>query len=406
LTEPNPHVIPLNERTPTRLPKDSIPDNVGELLWRDHGERILVQFPSPKTDHDWELTPQGWVGYIAVAEDHVFWLQPKTNIHNLFRMLEYAYQLKSFHVLDGEVDCGSLEEFYERLANIFAGRVLNRTRRGLYRSYVAESNDLPYVRGQLDVRRTAQALWDVRLHCHYQTHTPDIEENQLLAWTLHRITRCDITLERSLPAVRRAFRALRGVVELRPFRPSNCVGRLYNRLNEDYQPMHALCRFFLENSGPTHDLGNRKMLPFLVNMDRLFELFVAEWLRSHLPPRWSLEVQDRVYIGPEHNWYFEIDLVLCRQHDRKPICVLDTKYKTHKTKADDIGQVVAYAASKSCQHAVLIYPTAVEPPLDARIGDTRVRSLPFSLDGDLEQTGSDFLDDLFAMLEPLASLKH
>ena len=399
MTQSAPHQIALKEREPTHLPKDSIPGSVGEALWRDHGERILVEFPSPKTGDDWELTPQGWAGYIAVEGGYVFWLQPKTDIQNLFRMLEYAYQLKSFHVLDGEVKCGSLEEFYERLANIFAGRVLNRTRRGLYRSYVAESNDLPYVRGQLDVRRTAQAPWDVRLHCHYQTHTPDIEENQLIAWTLQRITRCDITLERSLPAVRRAFRALRGAVELRPFRPSDCVGRLYNRLNEDYQPMHALCRFFLENSGPTHDLGNRKMLPFLVNMDRLFELFVAEWLRAHLPSGWSLETQERVYIGAEQDWYFEIDLVLCSEGNCGPVCVLDTKYKTRKTAADDIAQVVAYAASKSCQHAVLIYPTAVGPRLDARIGDTRVRSLSFSLDGDLDQAGSDFLVDLFAAIE-------
>ena len=54
-----------------------------------------------------------------------------------------------------------------------------------------------------------------------------------------------------------------------PVGADRCVGRTYNRLNADYEPMHALCRFFLENSGPAHARGDRSMLPFLVNMPRL-----------------------------------------------------------------------------------------------------------------------------------------
>ena len=390
--------IALKEHKPTRLPKDAIPSDVGEALWREHGKLISVEFPSPKTDHEWELVPQGWVGYFAVAEDFVFWLQPKVEILNLFRMLEYAYRLKSFRFLDGEIESSSLEDFYERLANVLAKRVLDRARRGLYRSYVPESNDLPYVRGQMDVQRTVQSPWDVKLHCHYQLHTPDIEENQILAWTLLRITRSDITLERSLPAVRRAYRTLQGTVDLKQFRPHDCVDRLYHRLNEDYQPLHALCRFFLENTGPSHNVGNRKMLPFLVNMDRLFEQFVAEWLRLHLPPEWSIESQERVYIGDDQNWYFEVDLVLYRADTSEPVCVLDTKYKAYKSSSDDIAQVVAYAGSKSCKHAVLIYPTVVEPILDEYVGEVRVRSLTFSLDGDLEDGGRKFAEELLARL--------
>ncbi|MCX7038200.1 MAG: hypothetical protein NT005_03560 [Spirochaetes bacterium] len=43
-----------------------------------------------------------------------------------------------------------------------------------------------------------------------------------------------------------------------------------------------MCRFFLESSGPTHEPGGNLMLPFLVDMARLFELFVAEWLQQHI----------------------------------------------------------------------------------------------------------------------------
>ena len=77
------------------------------------------------------------------------------------------------------------------------------------------------------------------------------------------------------------------------------------------------------------------------------------------------------------------------------LLVLDTKYKApDRPGNDDISQVVTYANIKDCQEAVLIYPTPLN--LDVMIGKIRVRSLTFSLDGDLEQAGSRFLDDLLS----------
>lgn len=47
------------------------------------------------------------------------------------------------------------------------------------------------------------------------------------------------------------------------------MGRFYNRLNQDYEPMHGLCWFFLENIGPTHEQGEHTILPFLVDKGRI-----------------------------------------------------------------------------------------------------------------------------------------
>lgn len=74
-------------------------------------------------------------------------------------------------------------------------------------------------------------------------------------------------------------------------------------------------------------------------------------------------------------------------------CVLDTKYKT-KLESDDVKQVVAYAVSKGSRQAVLVYPAALNSPLNTSVGDVRVRSLTFSLDGNLEDAGEAFLRDL------------
>ncbi|MDB5034978.1 MAG: hypothetical protein JWQ98_2219 [Chlorobi bacterium] len=36
----------------------------------------------------------------------------------------------------------------------------------------------------------------------------------------------------------------------------------YNRLNGDYPPLHALCRFFLKQAGLVHERGGFETIPF------------------------------------------------------------------------------------------------------------------------------------------------
>ena len=389
--------IRLTEYVPTRFPHDAIPDGLGEILWRNYSSQVAVDFPSPKTDGQWQLTSQGWVGYIPLTPDLSLALQPKVELGNLFRMLEYAYRLKSFRFLEGLVECQSLEEFYERLANVLAKRVLDRGRKGFYRAYLPETERLPYVRGRLDVRRVIQTPWDVKLQCHYEEHTADIEENQIIAWTLFQIARSGRCSERVLPTVRRAYRALRGLVSVQPCGPLDCVGRLYNRLNDDYHPLHALCRFLLERSGPSHEMGDRTVLPFLVNMASLYELFVAEWLKVHLPFNVSLRAQEKVNIGEGDVLSFDIDLVLYDAEIGEARCVLDTKYKAkEKPDADDVKQVVAYAEMRGCRRAILVYPVPLSNPLDGWAGNIRVQSMTFSLKDDLEEAGQSFMQRLLS----------
>jgi 5-methylcytosine-specific restriction enzyme subunit McrC len=87
--------------------------------------------------------------------------------------------------------------------------------------------------------------------------------------------------------------------------------------------MHALCRFFLDQSGPGHQNGVHTMLPFLVNMARLYELFVAEWLKGHLPAGWSIKTQEIITIGQASEIKFNIDLAHYDGSNNTPCCVLE-----------------------------------------------------------------------------------
>ncbi|MBN1878400.1 MAG: restriction endonuclease [Anaerolineae bacterium] len=398
----NAATLSLKEYETTYIAREHIPYNVGERLYRDYGSQVNVEFPSPKTHNRWALTSQGWVGYIPLDERLSLVLKPKVPLHNLFGMLEYAYRLKSFQFLDADLmQCQSLEAFYERLAHILALRVLERGRKGFYRAYLDRADQLPYVSGRVDMRYLMQHPCDPHLRCHYEDHTADIADNQILAWTLRHILHSGICTEYTLPAIRQAYRALQGLATLHPYTPQDCVARLYHRLNADYHPMHALCRFFLEHSGPSHKVGEHTFIPFLVNMARLYELFVAEWLTRNLDPaRFQLKAQDTVTIGEHQNLRFNIDLTLYDTKTQSPICVLDTKYKAPDVPSQsDLSQVVMYAELKQCQDACLIYPTDLQVlPLKTPVGQIRIHTLTFSVAGNLEEGGHTFLRSLKEIL--------
>jgi len=136
------------------------------------------------------------------------------------------------------------------------------------------------------------------------------------------------------------------------------------------------------------------MIPFLVDMAKLYELFVAEWLKAQKLLNFVVKSHEEIVIGQDGRIKFNIDLVVYERDSQKALFVLDTKYKAPDHPGnDDISQVVTYATSKGCHEAILIYPKPLN--LDERVGKIRVRSLTFSLDGDLEEAGSRFLYDLF-----------
>jgi 5-methylcytosine-specific restriction enzyme subunit McrC len=388
VTAPAPRLLAIPEYSWTDLPEDAVPSELGERIHNLYGEQVTVDPPTFKNGRRWRFGAQGSVGYLPLPDGWGIRLVPKTPIANLVRMLEYAYGLDSLKFFDQLSPADTLEEFFSELAGILARRVLDRVRRGLYRQYVPERERLPYLRGRLAVTERLRRPWDHHFACSYEEQLSDVEENQILATTLRLALRSGLCRAEVVPTVRRAYKALEPFVASPAFRAEECVGRFYNRLNADYEPMHALCRFFLDNAAPGHAGGEHSSLPFVVRMDQLFERFVAEWLKRHLPPELELDIQEDVRLSGHGQVSFRIDLVLYRTGTRTPIAVLDTKYKVAEgPSSDDFAQVVTYAQLKGCVEAMLVYPAALPRPLDVGLRDVRIRSLTFDLGGDLDMAG-------------------
>lgn len=384
-----PMVISLPEYQPCRLEQTTLSKEMAQRLATDFASHIAVK--SLWQTDQWELTNLGRVGYIPLTPELHIRLESKVPLSNLFGMVEYVFDLHSLQFLPGVMNCQTLEGFYERLALKLAELILQRMRQGLYRAYIPHTGRLAYLRGRLAVDQLSRQPGQVNLPCRYQEQTADIADNQILVWTLRQILRSGLCRRPAVQTtLQQAYRALQKTVRPLPYTPNDCVDRPYQRLNEDYRPLHHLCRFFLETTGPAQAAGNYLMLPFVINMATLYEQFVAAWLKQHLPPRFQLKTQERVDLDQTGHSYFRIDLVLYDLTVDRPVSVLDTKYKIEASQTD-LHQVTAYATSKHCRQAVLIYPTLSPIIGPQQVGEVQVRRLPFSLTDDLEAAGQRFL---------------
>lgn len=395
-----PLALHLSEFETLSLPQTRLPNWVGEQLWRSldqAGKKLRIAFPSPKTDGHWQLTAQGWVGQVQIPHQLTLTITPKLAINRLFELWEMVYDLRLAELSEGVTAVSHIPEFFSLLAHILAQRVIRRGQLGFQKAYLRETAELPYVRGKLVPPQSAATT--PKLLCRYDAHTTDIPDNQLVAYTLHQIAHSGHCKPATQMAVRQAYHLLQPLVTVRPFQPSDCQNHSYSRLNQDYATLHALCRFFLEHTGPRLAEGQHQLMPFLLNMAQLYERAVANWLQANLPPPYKIKAQESTTLGTQNELRFQIDLTLYDGNGRS-LAVLDTKYKTpDKPSQADISQVITYAKAKGCHHAVLIYPQPLPQPLHVLVGDVQLHTLAFGLHQPLETAGNDFLQQLWAQLQ-------
>jgi 5-methylcytosine-specific restriction enzyme subunit McrC len=391
----NPNIIELDEEIPRTLPESELDIETVKTLQRDHKQKISYEYSFCDKTHT--IKSNGYIGYIPLNEKYIIRITPKVAVSNVFRMLEYAYKLESFELLQGLTKVESTEDFFENFVNILAKRILERNRKGLYSDYVERSDIIPYLRGRMKILPTTVSIFRgaTTPTCEFEEHTSDLAENQILLWTLYQLRQFQIKREEVRNTVRKAYRELVNKASLSQINPNECINRFYNRLNQDYRPLHGLCRFFLEHVGPAIERGNYDFLPFVIYMPHLFESFVAEWLREKIPSEFNVKNQYVLNFDP---FEFRIDLLIVDASTGENLCVLDTKYKT-ALKTEDFNQVAVYASAIKTKNAFLVYPKPIPTPLHRPISDVLVRSLTFDISKDPDKAGNDFLKELIDHLQ-------
>ena len=361
--------IRLSEYTPSLV--DLLPDDAEYIdqtlkkrvdIWRDVGEEMH------------RLNPNQWVGVVVLPSGRRLESYPKVPVRNLFYMLAVAYKIDPFLVETAAMD--RLDELFEFVARYFTDLVEQRLERGLYRSYVEIDENLPTVRGRIafaeDIRRNY--VLRHRTYCRYSDFTWDIPENQVIRQVAHLLSGWGFRRDLRL----RLARIDAVMAEVTPTHmPGSAIASFrYNRQNDEYRPLHQLCRLFLEGASLSEDEGAFDFRTFLVDMNKLFEQFITQVLVDRAHGSAVVAPQASLYLGHDKKVFMRPDILISA--GGAVTLAADCKYKRIKEeeyKNHDIYQVHAYCTAASVRKGLLIYPQHVSNVND----EVRVRYAEVSI---------------------------
>jgi 5-methylcytosine-specific restriction enzyme subunit McrC len=272
------------------------------------------------------------------------------------------------------------ESLLEILIRQFADRLLAETRRGLPRQYVGCDDDLPVLRGRLDVARqfTIHAVRPDRLACRFDVLSSDIPLMQIMAASvvlLRSQTRAPAT-QRLLDELRFAF----ADISLLPLSALPWDKVQIDRTSRRWESLFRLARLLVrrEWQSTRHQSNSHDGITLLFPMEKLFEDAVAALLRRALASAsWArgIEVvaqggarkclgdwnEDTVAEGRHFATFPDIQL----KRGREVLAIIDTKWKRLATNPldakrgvsqSDVYQMMAYARLYHCDRLMLLYP--------------------------------------------------
>lgn len=265
----------------------------------------------------------------------------------------------------------------ETLAAIFADRLRQELLRGADRGYVPQLENLRRFKGRLVVSQQVlhNAAHRERFYCGYDEFLDDTLMNRVFKAScraLLSMTRTPATQD----VLRRCLLLLESVSDVH-VQDSDFSRIQITRQNERFGDVLRFCQLLASGLSPTVQAGATRTFSLLFDMNRVFERFVAAFVRRRVLPRFpGLQLFPQAAGQARHlmtsdgvgTLRLEPDLLLEWEGRR---LVVDSKWKLLATDrrgrggvADsDLYQLFAYTRRYGCARSVLLYPhtPGVEP---------------------------------------------
>ena len=264
----------------------------------------------------------------------------------------------------------------ELLIRLYCSKLADAVRQGIPQQYTDQEDDLPTLRGRLDVTRqfSTLAVSPQKLACRFDARSPDIALNQVMRAAIDKLARLARAPDNQRVLCELNF-AYADISEVSPgaLRWDLIV---LDRTNTRWRELLSLARLFLGDRHQQTSAGPIDGYALLFEMNILFEEYVGRLLARALVGT-DLRVtaqgghRDCLFDGQTGRFRTRPDLIIRR--GSQIALIIDTKWK-RITQIDDpkrgvsqtdVYQLMAYGRLYDCPHVMLLYPHHGGLPSDA-----------------------------------------
>lgn len=280
-----------------------------------------------------------------------FYILPKIANHNdeqnlniFMYMLMYAYNVK----LSNEqiASCQNQKHtLLEVFVQMFASNLLSELKKGIYKEYITEQDNLPVLKGKYLINENLKYNFTKnKIYCEYDEFSPNNAINQFFLYAVKYLQKF-VKDKKLLKQCELIF----DEVEYKTV-DINKLNLHFNRLNSRFKTSFEISILLLKQSIPLFS-QDKKSFAFLFDMNVLFEKFIARIVQEKYD---EVEVPNKSRKFGE--LYLKPDIIVKSKN-----LIIDCKYKILKTnelaKRDDRYQMYVYANNfENIKTTMLLYP--------------------------------------------------
>ena len=315
-----------------------------ELIFKHQGKIII------KTQH--------YVGYI-ILPSHIINIVPKIPKISFVNMVKYALQLPELN--PEEFKISEENNYYDILVLFFFQQLEILIQRGLNTGYKIYEENLTKVKGKILFKENFYMNFNRpdKIFCSFSESSQDILENQIIKYVIYHLSQCYF-IDESINSKLINYYNLLDSISLIPISLNNFSAIEYTPLNDHYRTILTLCELLLKDSSiDEENIGEKTAISFLIDMNKLFEKFVANILRETLPfidHKYEIVEQKKEYADIQKELELRLDILI--NYNKIPLIILDTKYMEFESKLNSthLAQMNLYSDIKKVKNCGLIFP--------------------------------------------------
>ncbi len=287
---------------------------------------------------------------------------PHILIKNIYYMLSYAFEV----LQQGNYEDLGAEDF-DNVQNLFAAilgkGISQQLKQGLYREYMDQKEDLPTLRGKIDMNGTIRHMVAHRqmLTCEYDELSENNLHNKVIKATAMLLIRSD-QVDKEYKDILKKEMLFFSNVDLIDPSEINWSKLRFHRNNQTYRMLINICRYVLDGMLLTEEHGEHRLASFIDDQQlwHLYEKFLREYYRKEFHElqvsaeqiSWALDDGEDTLLP---NMQSDITITY-----GNTVLIMDAKCYTHTTKlhmgkmsvsSANIYQIFSYVKNKEAKLA-------------------------------------------------------